>query len=112
MVHPILDKYYERDPYHVRSSAFVQAKGLVSNEKAPTTSETASPGIDVAGSFGQYKQDAGLGAQGLSPEMAHRQLNRLDSQKSSHSGDAAAQVGGPKKLYKYSAELALTAHAS
>ena len=35
MVHPILDKHYERDPCHVRSSAFVQTKGLVSNEKTP-----------------------------------------------------------------------------
>jgi glutamine amidotransferase len=35
MVHPIIDQYYDRSPYHVRSSAFVQAKGLVTNEKAP-----------------------------------------------------------------------------
>lgn len=41
MVHPIIDKYYERDPYHVRSSAFVQAKGLTSNEK--TRSDSTSP---------------------------------------------------------------------
>lgn len=52
MVHPILDKYYERDPYHVRSSAFVQAKGLVSNEKAPGAAispaqEPAQPNLDV-----------------------------------------------------------------
>ncbi|KZZ98352.1 glucosamine 6-phosphate synthetase [Moelleriella libera RCEF 2490] len=47
MVHPILDKYYERDPYHVRSSAFVQAKGLVSNEKAPSGS-CISPGNEAS----------------------------------------------------------------
>jgi glutamine amidotransferase len=41
MVHPIIDKYYERDPHHVRSSAFVQAKGLTSNEK--NRSDAASP---------------------------------------------------------------------
>lgn len=41
MVHPIVDKYFERDPYHIRSSAFVQAKGLTSNEK--TRSDSASP---------------------------------------------------------------------
>ncbi|KAJ3500145.1 hypothetical protein NM208_g17214 [Fusarium decemcellulare] len=41
MVHPIIDKYYERDPHHIRSSAFVQAKGLTSNEK--TRSDSASP---------------------------------------------------------------------
>ncbi|KAI8221777.1 putative glutamine amidotransferase DUG3 [Colletotrichum sp. SAR 10_99] len=33
MVHPIIDKYYDRSPYHVRSSAFVQTKGLIANEK-------------------------------------------------------------------------------
>lgn len=33
MVHPIVDKYYSKSPSHVRSSAFVQTKGLVSNEK-------------------------------------------------------------------------------
>lgn len=41
MVHPIIDKFYERDPHHIRSSAFVQAKGLTSNEK--TRNDTASP---------------------------------------------------------------------
>ncbi|KAL2879377.1 glutamine amidotransferase subunit [Colletotrichum sp. CLE4] len=33
MVHPIIDKYYDRSPYHARSSAFVQTKGLMANEK-------------------------------------------------------------------------------
>ena len=41
MVHPILDKYYEGDPYHIRSSAFVQEKGLITNEK--TSSGSQSP---------------------------------------------------------------------
>lgn len=43
MVHPIRDRYYERDPYHIRSSAFVQAKGLVSNEKQPSGSISPAP---------------------------------------------------------------------
>lgn len=34
MVHPIIDQFYDRSPYHIRSSAFVQAKGLAANEKA------------------------------------------------------------------------------
>lgn len=45
MVHPILDKYYDRDPHHVRSSAFVHTKGLVSNEKAPSGS--LSPSVEL-----------------------------------------------------------------
>ncbi|KAM0486506.1 hypothetical protein ACHAP7_002308 [Fusarium lateritium] len=44
MVHPIIDKYYERDPHHIRSSAFVQAKGLTSNEK--NRSDTGSPAVN------------------------------------------------------------------
>ncbi len=34
-VHPIADRYYERNPYHRRSAAYVDSKGLVANEKAP-----------------------------------------------------------------------------
>jgi glutamine amidotransferase len=33
MVHPIMDKYYDRNPRHRRSAAYVQAKGLTANEK-------------------------------------------------------------------------------
>lgn len=49
MVHPIMDKYYDRNPRHRRSAAYVQAKGLTANEKtgaqrganpAPTPSAT------------------------------------------------------------------------
>ncbi|PHH78967.1 hypothetical protein CDD80_5908 [Ophiocordyceps camponoti-rufipedis] len=43
MMHPILDRHYERDPCHVRSSAFVQTKGLVSNEKAPSPAHEPPP---------------------------------------------------------------------
>ena len=33
MVHPIMDKYYDRNPQHRRSAAFVRTKGLSANEK-------------------------------------------------------------------------------
>ena len=33
MVHPIIDDYYSYNPYHRRSSKYVQDKGLVTNEK-------------------------------------------------------------------------------
>ncbi|KAK4460697.1 nucleophile aminohydrolase [Cladorrhinum samala] len=36
MVHPIMDKYYDRNPHHRRSAAFVRAKGLSANEKTPS----------------------------------------------------------------------------
>ncbi|TDZ28054.1 putative glutamine amidotransferase DUG3 [Colletotrichum trifolii] len=51
MVHPIIDKYYDRSPYHIRSSAFVQTKGLIANEKissllgAASTSLPPAPGV-------------------------------------------------------------------
>lgn len=72
MMHPILDKYYERDPYHVRSSAFVQAKGLVSNEKAPT-SGSLSPSVDSVN--GQAKGSTQTtGSRSYSPDVARRSL--------------------------------------
>ncbi|KAK0735635.1 nucleophile aminohydrolase [Apiosordaria backusii] len=33
MVHPIKDQYYDRNPQHRRSAAFVRARGLSANEK-------------------------------------------------------------------------------
>lgn len=42
MVHPIIDEYYNYNPYHARSSKFVQDKGLVTNEKG--TPRSLSPG--------------------------------------------------------------------
>lgn len=78
MVHPILDKYYERDPHHVRSSAFVQAKGLVSNEKPQTGS--MSPAIDTSGSTNSGFDNPGklLGHQAISrsisPDFVRRSL--------------------------------------
>lgn len=43
MVHPIIDQFYSRSPYHIRSSAYVQAQGLTSNEKRPIPSQTPDP---------------------------------------------------------------------
>jgi glutamine amidotransferase len=43
MVHPIMDKYYDRNPRHRRSAAYVQAKGLTANEK--TSANRAVPAL-------------------------------------------------------------------
>jgi len=47
MVHPIIDEYYNYNPYHCRSSKFVQDKGLVTNEKGTPSSRSpaVTPGI-------------------------------------------------------------------
>jgi glutamine amidotransferase len=50
MVHPIIDQYYSYNPYHSRSSKYVQDKGLVTNEKGATngtnsTSPSTTPDI-------------------------------------------------------------------
>jgi glutamine amidotransferase len=37
MVHPIIDEYYNYNPYHSRSSKFVRDKGLITNEKGTST---------------------------------------------------------------------------
>lgn len=44
MVHPIIDEYYNHNPYHKRSSQLVQDKGLVTNEKATPTTPGAANG--------------------------------------------------------------------
>ncbi|KAI0849942.1 N-terminal nucleophile aminohydrolase [Daldinia vernicosa] len=49
MVNPIIDAFSDRDPYHTRSSAFAQTKGLTTNEKAAprVTSPLPTPSIDL-----------------------------------------------------------------
>lgn len=52
MVHPIIDEYYNYNPYHRRSSKFVQDKGLITNEKQPGRASTANspsviPSLDI-----------------------------------------------------------------
>ncbi|KAI0166977.1 N-terminal nucleophile aminohydrolase [Hypoxylon sp. FL1284] len=51
MVNPIIDSYSDRDPYHKRSSAFAQTKGLTTNEKAAprVASPLPTPSIDAEG---------------------------------------------------------------
>src|SRR4051812_19921833 len=47
MVHPIIDEYYSYNPYHQRSSKFVQDKGLITNEKGTLNSPAGTPGISA-----------------------------------------------------------------
>lgn len=46
MVHPIIDEYYNYNPYHRRSSKFVQEKGLVTNEKGNAITPAATANDD------------------------------------------------------------------
>lgn len=77
MVHPILDKYYKRDPHHVRSSAFVQEKGLVSNEK-PSSGPISSAMDSPSGAAGGMEAARLLGQQSISrsisPDFVRRSL--------------------------------------
>lgn len=78
MVHPILDKYYERDPYHVRSSAFVQEKGLVSNEKTPSGSISPAQEIAQPNLEGYRKLLLPHGAsRSISPDLTRRSLTPI-----------------------------------
>ncbi|KAM7199227.1 putative glutamine amidotransferase DUG3 [Naviculisporaceae sp. PSN 640] len=45
LVHPIMDQYYDRNPYHRRSTAYVKTKGLAANEK--TTAKLVPPILDL-----------------------------------------------------------------
>ncbi|PHH63390.1 hypothetical protein CDD81_5991 [Ophiocordyceps australis] len=76
MVHPILDKYYERDPCHIRSSAFVQTKGLVSNEKVPSGPESPANEPPQAGFDGFRRMLAvqSVCSQSTSPDLWKRSL--------------------------------------
>ncbi|OWT42866.1 glutamine amidotransferases class-II domain-containing protein [Pochonia chlamydosporia 170] len=81
MVHPILDKYYERDPYHVRSSAFVQTKGLISNEKPPSGTSISPGSGTTPSSFDGYRKLAAqtLCSRSLSPDVSRRSLTPLSA---------------------------------
>lgn len=70
MVHPIMDKYYDRDPHHVRSSAFVHTKGLVSNEKNPSGSLSASSSSDTPPQASIFDSIKGLGQSSLSRSIS------------------------------------------
>lgn len=70
MVHPILDKYYDRDPAHVRSSAFVQANGLVSNEKS--LNGPLTPATEHTGSLDMLRKQS----RSISPDLKRRSLGR------------------------------------
>jgi glutamine amidotransferase len=48
MVHPIQDRYYDRNPHHKRSAAYVQTKGLAANEKNPAA-KGGAPSTPAAG---------------------------------------------------------------
>ncbi|EFY91818.1 glucosamine 6-phosphate synthetase [Metarhizium acridum CQMa 102] len=84
MTHPILDKYYERDPYHVRSSAFVQTKGLVSNEKQPSGTSISIGSGATPSSFDGYRKLAAqtLCSRSISPDLARRALTPLSANES------------------------------
>jgi glutamine amidotransferase len=67
MVHPIIDEYYNYNPYHSRSSKFVQDKGLVTNEKG--TPGGASPTTTTGISNGDHKTN-------VAPSNLHDSLVR------------------------------------
>lgn len=84
MAHPIMDKYSKRGPNHVRSSAFVQAKGLTSNEKAQSDSTSPAaldnqPDLDgyrkmMAGSIPPFGP-----SRSLSPDLSRRSMTPTSS---------------------------------
>ncbi|KAK4195815.1 nucleophile aminohydrolase [Triangularia verruculosa] len=49
MIHPIKDQYYDRNPQHRRSAAFVRARGLSANEKTTLRAGISGPIPTIAG---------------------------------------------------------------
>ncbi|KAK0752281.1 putative 20S proteasome subunit alpha type 2 [Schizothecium vesticola] len=43
MVHPIMDQFYDRNPHHRRSAAYVRNKGLAANEKGSVAGLVQTP---------------------------------------------------------------------
>ncbi len=93
MVHPIIDEYYSHNPYHSRSSKFVNEKGLVSNEKA-TPPRVDSPAPPFTSEFAPEELK-----KTLPPSKLHETLSRNVSPESyasnghrSPDSDAARQT--------------------
>ncbi|KAG9250945.1 nucleophile aminohydrolase [Emericellopsis atlantica] len=111
MMHPILDKYYERDPYHVRSSAFVQAKGLVTNEKAQSAG-SSSPAMESQ--FGQSglkgPPGSSLGNRSLSPDISRRPAASITPGHTAAPGSRPAPVQGNIKVKRQAAPAAEAEH--
>ncbi|KOS21278.1 hypothetical protein ESCO_006695, partial [Escovopsis weberi] len=65
-----MDKYYDKDPQHIRSSALVQAKGLTTNEKV------LNPSLSPASFDGSRKgaRASLLWPQSMSPDPMRRSL--------------------------------------
>ncbi|KAK2065747.1 N-terminal nucleophile aminohydrolase [Colletotrichum caudatum] len=93
MVHPIIDKYYDRSPYHARSSAFVQTKGLMANEKissllssAPTSlpsPETSKKNLGPTIPFGvsrNHTPEPGFTGKSRPPSQLHEVSTPVDSE--------------------------------
>lgn len=74
MVHPIIDEYYNYNPYHARSSKFVQDKGLVTNEKGNLSSR--SPAVTPGLPNHEHKR---LGASNLHDSIASTLLPSMHS---------------------------------
>ncbi|PQE28421.1 glucosamine 6-phosphate synthetase protein [Rutstroemia sp. NJR-2017a BBW] len=82
MVHPIIDEYYNPNPYHSRSSKFVNDKGLITNEKPAAVGSSPS----------------------TSPAPAAAQLH----QSLAHNLKPAAAIMSPRENYNPNADLRYT----
>ncbi|KAH8790736.1 nucleophile aminohydrolase [Hyaloscypha finlandica] len=89
MVHPIIDEYYNYNPYHKRSSKLVQDKGLVTNEKGaaqttpgvtngkPPKSKVSSLHESLASSLVPSMRSASSASPMLSPTQENAPLSEL-----------------------------------
>jgi glutamine amidotransferase len=90
MVHPILDRYYDRSPYHKRSAKFVQTRGLAANEKtlvSASATPLSTPGaeLEVRQSLGRTTTFGVL--RSLTPDLSNA---------ASHSGPSQSGTRSPE----------------
>jgi glutamine amidotransferase len=118
MVHPIIDEYYNYNPYHKRSSKLIQDKGLVTNEKGstpttpglvngkPTKSKVSSSLHEsLASTLVPAMRSAPSASPMLSPSQEHTPLSELRNVISNISASARdptkpQELGNTKKKRK------------
>lgn len=116
MVHPIIDEYYSYNPYHSRSSKFVQDKGLVTNEKQPSPAGTPGMTKENKKHLGPSNLHETI-AQNLSPQMhaptaLHEPLSRSTTPASGASPNRSRELSPIADIRQLSSltDISVTPH--
>jgi glutamine amidotransferase len=99
MVHPIIDDYYNYNPYHHRSSKFVQDKGLCTNEKQTNgTATSPSPSATPYLAIPAHKQPLSPTSKDLHTSIASTLVPSSRSQSPLANGSNGSSVSDLRNL--------------